>query len=1129
VRSMPFVPCPVRVGASAAVLVLLSLSGLLAATNPSDERRFEDLTRRRDGAVIAVAPRIVETLPAGDPLRVGWDEFRRRNPGRWTILVDERTAMPTLVSGKGIDLIAGRELPITGLDELESAIRAFLAVNRDVLGSWEAVLLLDRDASVELKPGHWQIVFRQSVDGVTIENSRLDFHVVDGKLALFGSSKWGVPTIGGVPEIDARDARGSLDAYLGGLTELTAVGDPVLVLVAVDPARSPDGPKRWSGPRGSGLGHVLLWRFSYRDPGGDALWVGEIDAHDGTVRAFYDTTHYHAVRGGVYPEAPAVGCYDGDCEIEGFPMPFADWTESGQSPGFADEYGNLVCADPGASFETALQGQYARIDDDCGPLLETGSCENGLALGLKGGDGDCDVPPGASPGNTAAARTSYYHVNRVFEVARFYNPTLTALQEPIEVRTNAGNVCNASYASSTINLSRSGSNGEWECSNTGENQTIIVHEWGHHLDHNDGGGQDNSGEAYADVAAILSSRHSCVGRGMITDGGTCSGFGDTCLTCTGFRDFDWAERLANTPATPQGFVDSYCGIGSGPCGGAIHCESYPISEAIFDLATRDLPASGMDVDSAWQLVERLWYSTRAGSGGDIYNCALPDSDSCSASSWYQRMRAFDDDDGDPSNGTPHAAALYAAFARHNIACGNPGDPENQSTSGCPALARPVLTADETGPAPELTWTAIPEASEYVLYRGDLGCKAQFVPIATVTGGQTTYVDTTPDPDLPRFYRVEAVGANPSCRSAVSECEGISGEPRLQVASHGMIEVGANVNGNGFADPGETVQIPVELYNGGAADAFGVTGRLRTVDPSQGRVVAPLVSYPDLPTGTAAGSPAPHFELTLFESGAACGDTVELALDIDAEGAPTRHRGFSLQLGTLEKEFVGADPHPIPIVTQGTPVLSELEILEDHIITELDVTPHITHPYSGDLIVELISPQSTTVRLRANSTGDHDVRYDLERDPDGPGTMADFVGESTLGTWTIAVHDTLFQGPSTGAITGFTLHLMTQGAFDCEVSPCPEPTPTEIPDQLMLDKAIDGGDGSLQLIFDWAGVAGAAGYHVLHSPGPGFDAAVELTGRTDGATTLTAEGGAVTGSDVVFFQVRAVNVCNQESP
>jgi subtilisin-like proprotein convertase family protein len=566
------------------------------------------------------------------------------------------------------------------------------------------------------------------------------------------------------------------------------------------------------------------------------------------------------------------------------------------------------------------------------------------------------------------------------------------------------------------------------------------------------------------------------------------------------------------------------------CGVGVHCETYPIGESIFDLATRDLPAAGMDADTAWQLVERLWYSTRAGSGGDIYTCALPDSDSCAANSWYQRMRAFDDDDGDLSNGTPHAAELYAAFARHIIACGALEDPENQSTSSCPALATPVLTVVENGAGPELGWSEIAGAVEYRIYRGDLGCDRQQVAIATVPAGTTIHVDALPDPDIPRDYRVEAIGVNAACHSAVSNCEISGAGPRLQMNAHRMLEDGAHVNGNGFPDPGETVRLPVTLFNGGTADALGVTGRLRTADPTQGRVVEPVSTYPDLAPGEESESEPPHFELTLFESGAECGDVVMLELEMDADDAATRYEQFGLSLGERNRDFVKIDGATIFRQTP-VPVTSTLEVTEDRSISELDVTVDINHPNVAELIVELTSPQQTTVRLHDNTgigSGLH-IRYDLEADPDGPGTMADFEGESTLGTWTLSGQDTVWGVFGQAYLNGFTLHVTADGGFDCGPLTCPEPAPAEPPDGLVVDRVVDSGDGSVDLVFYWGSVAGAAGYHVLHSATATFDTSVDLTGRTDGPTTLTIEDGVASTPPLTYFQVRAVNSCNQESP
>jgi hypothetical protein len=68
---------------------------------------------------------------------------------------------------------------------------------------------------------------------------------------------------------------------------------------------------------------------------------------------------------------------------------------------------------------------------------------------------------------------------------------------------------------------------------------------------------------------------------------------------------------------------------------------------------------------------------------------------------------------------------------------------------------------------------------------------------------------------------------------------------------------------------------------------------------------------------------------------------------------------------------------------------------------------ITHPYCGDLIVELKSPGGVTVRLhnRTGTSNDNIVTwYDGETEPDGPGAMADFVGTQTKGAWELWVSD-----------------------------------------------------------------------------------------------------------------------------
>jgi hypothetical protein len=48
-------------------------------------------------------------------------------------------------------------------------------------------------------------------------------------------------------------------------------------------------------------------------------------------------------------------------------------------------------------------------------------------------------------------------------------------------------------------------------------------------------------------------------------------------------------------------------------------------------------------------VDRIWYTSRTGSSGNMYTCTAG-SGGCGATSLYQRLRTADDDDGNLANG-----------------------------------------------------------------------------------------------------------------------------------------------------------------------------------------------------------------------------------------------------------------------------------------------------------------------------------------------------------------------------------------------------------------------------------------------------------------------------------------------
>ena len=1102
---------------------LVATGSTLAVTDHRPAGTFDERVQHRTRGRISLAPVSIDRLEPDDALRIGWGHFVDRYRGGWRVYLDERTGMPAMVSGRGVQLVPETEFPGATLDSLEATLREFLDRHADLLGDWTPVLVLDRTASSRIRDEYWKLVFRQETGGILVEDARLEFHVNRGRLTLFGAVKWAMPDVPIVPTLDSGQAWAVLEHHLEASTVPSSrVETPELTVIPLDAEPSVGGEHEWSGARGAGIEHVLIWRLRFREAGKPHLWTGEVNAHTGEVLAFYDATHYTAVRGGVFPVSNDEDCTDDGCEIDGFPMPFADFTETGQFEEYADPFGNLVCVDDGATFESNLSGPYIHVNDHCGATTETGSCDTGLELGLKNGE-NCDVRPGSSAGDTAAARSSYYHLNRLAEMTRFYDPGNTWLENQVTVHVNVSGTCNA-FWNGDINMYGSGGG----CRNTGELQGVTVHEWGHGYDHNDGGGVDNPGEAYADVVAILAARDSCMGRGWFNDGSTCSGYGDACLSCTGIRDLDWAARQNATPVTASNFVVTRCpdnGGLSSPCGREPHCEGYLVGETMFDLATRDLPASGMDQDTAWQLVERLWYESRPGSGGNMYFCIQGTVNSCLATSLYVKLRVADDDDGDLSNGTPHAGALFAAFKRHAMACGSVSDPANQSSSGCPALAAPVLTVAESPGGTELTWPPVSGAAEYRIYRGELGCDRMQIPLASLASGTTSYLDSEADPELPRFYRVEAFGTTTACHSPVSNCESTPVGSRLQLSFYRFVET--EPIPNNLPDPGETVQMPVSLFNSGLDLSTAPQGTLRMVDPSQGVLSDMDATWAGILPSQSQESDAPYFEFTVDDA-VPCGSILSLELDVTASNANPRTFEITVPMGDPRRDFLNDVDETIPTETT-VPVISTIVIDQDHPIAELDVSVRITHALEEELVVELRSPAGTAVRLhdRIDVAGSGiNSRFDLERIPDGPGSMDDFIGESTLGTWTLAIEDLGPLSGAPGALREWTLHFTVDSGFDCHPLACGEPVPVDPVSSFQVDKQVNGAD--LDLVMNWDALAAVAGYRVVQSETATFDIESE-SGSTAGATTLTLSDGANTAPALTFFEVRGLNSCDQEGP
>lgn len=113
--------------------------------------------------------------------------------------------------------------------------------------------------------------------------------------------------------------------------------------------------------------------------------------------------------------------------------------------------------------------------------------------------------------------------------------------------------------------------------------------------------------------------------------------------------------------------------------------------------------------------------------------------------------------------------------------------------------------------------------------------------------------------------------------------------------------------------------------------------------------------------------------------------------------------------------------PVPI-TDNNSFQSEIFVPQDVEIGDVNIKVNISHTYIGDLIVEVMSPLGTVVRLHNRTGGSADdliTTYDDGTNaPDGPGLLADFNGESAQGTWTLLGSDNA--GIDEGALNSWTL-------------------------------------------------------------------------------------------------------------
>ncbi len=692
-----------------------------------------------------------------------WSGFSLQHSD-WNAYIDLRNGRLESAEGTGIPWIpgAGNQLRNQDLGEflkakaepdlsvLEALARKFIGENEALFGVPDQELRLASGRSGRASDSLWLVDFDIARGGLAIEGARIVFRIGHGNLIQMGSELLPPPGATAPPvQLTQEAAYAALSAYIGGVDPLTDTiidrGSLHLLPVAVREARFTDG---FELAKGYGL--ATVWEIALRRKGVAGTWRGRIDATNGEIVEFINTDLDARATGGVAADTAA--------GIETIrPMPFSDLGGSL----FTNSAG--VFNYSGVPQTSVLNGQFVRIADLCGAISLTTNSSGYLPFGATSGS-NCTTPGIGGAGNTRSSRTAFYHVNRGKEMARGWLPGNPWLSGQMTAVVNNSGTCNGFWDGSSIQLYRAVAG---SCGASGEEPGFILHEYGHGLDQNDGNfASTASGEAYADVVAALTLHNSCIGPGFRS--ANCGAYGDPCTACTGLRDIDWAKHSSGTPHTVSNFTQFNCGSGNGPCGRQVHCESYVQTEAVWDFANRDLPSPGGA--AAWNVLERLWYLSRPTSG-TAFTCtagAVFTSSGCNVGSWWKTMRAFDDDDGNLANGTPHSCNLYAAFNRHGIACStDPG--ANTCFRGCVQPAVPSLTLTPGSNSMTLTWTGPSTGKVYDVYRSDIGCNAGFAKIAN-DFTSTTFVDSAVTNGAAYFYQVVThPKSNEACHSAPTSC------------------------------------------------------------------------------------------------------------------------------------------------------------------------------------------------------------------------------------------------------------------------------------------------------------------------------------------------------------------------
>jgi hypothetical protein len=374
----------------------------------------------------------------------------------------------------------------------------------------------------------------------------------------------------------------------------------------------------------------LAWRIilesdDLTDPHGRQYWISAIGEPE--VIHWESTiyhTHFGTVSGNLWDTSPLAGTQNrplGDLQVNRAGAGGGSIVSGPDGRyGFTSGTGN-------ANIQATLTGPRVAIQNMAGAVMaivRSGSHANAINLNF-----------GASQELEFSQVSAFYWTNlarRLSDSGLAVDPT-----HQMPTRVNIADSCNAFYRLSdkSINFFQAGG----VCPNTAYSD-VVLHEFGHYLDHVNGGILDGGwSEGAGDAIAILGTRQPCLGRDFLG--------ANTCLRP--------ATDLVMWPPTP---------------GEGVHARGRRYAGFVWELV--DQLKVGYGEDAAFDIAKQLVVATFVANPSSI-----PDA--------VHLAFLLDDNDGDLTNGTPHFGQLAAAADSRNLP--RPPDPVDPSAMAVASSAQ----------------------------------------------------------------------------------------------------------------------------------------------------------------------------------------------------------------------------------------------------------------------------------------------------------------------------------------------------------------------------------------------------------------------------------------------------------